>query len=148
MTASRGRSVALLALVPLLAGCFVCVPGRYEVPIPPAGAAPEEVVAAYIDAALGKDSETITAVMVPETDFDEEFNGPFSPFRHWDAAADIEIGDSYAADLDCPPGRECRRVSVSMHLCGDTGHPTGDFIEPFAVHWVKDRWLVSGFGAG
>ncbi|WP_062432108.1 hypothetical protein [Herbidospora daliensis] len=147
MITGRG-ALPVLLLVPLLAGCFICVPGRYEVPIPPAGASPEEVVAAYIDAALGKDSETIRAVMVPETDFHDEFNGPFSPFRHWDAAANIEIGDSYAADLDCPPGRRCRRVSVSMDLCGDTGHPTGEFFEPYSVHWVKDRWLVAGYGAG
>ncbi|GAB1817457.1 hypothetical protein [Herbidospora sp. RD11066] len=147
MIVGRG-ALSILLLVPLLTGCWVCVPGRYEVEVPPAGAAPEEVVAAYIDAALGKDSETIRAVMVPETDFGEEFNGRFSPFRHWDAAANIDIADSYPSEMDCPPGAKCRRMSVSMDLCGDTGYPTGDFWAVFEVRWVRDRWLVSGFGSG
>lgn len=117
--------------------------------MPPASASPEEVVRAYIDALLGKDAETVRAVMVPETDFDNEFNNSINPFRNWISANDITIGESYTSDL-CPAGEKCRRMNVTMELCevNDGSYPDGDFAQSFGVRYVKDRWLVTGFGSG
>ncbi|WP_433412159.1 hypothetical protein ACQP1V_24750 [Microtetraspora malaysiensis] len=145
------RALLVLALIPVLAGCWCGQVVKREVPVPPASASPEEVVRAYIDALLGKDAETVRAVMVPETDFDNEFNNPIGAFRNWISASDITIDESYTSNL-CPgpAGEKCRDMNVTMELCEvDSGsYPDGDFAQSFGVRYVKDRWLVTGFGSG
>ncbi|WP_204283203.1 hypothetical protein [Microbispora amethystogenes] len=138
----------MLVLIPVLAGCWCGQVVRREVPVPPASARPEEVVRAYIDALLGKDAETVRAVMVPETDFDNEFNNPIGAFRNWISASDITIDESYSDP--CPAGEKCRRMNVTMGLCevNSGSYPDGDFAQSFGVRYVKDRWLVTGFGSG
>ncbi|GAA0977999.1 hypothetical protein GCM10009555_040160 [Acrocarpospora macrocephala] len=139
----------MLALIPVLAGCWCGQVVKREVPVPPATAKPEEVVRAYIDALLGKDQETLRAVVVPETDLDNEFNNPINPFKNWISASDISIGESHESDL-CPEGEKCRRMSVTMELCEveNGSYPDGNFAQSFGVRYVKDRWLVTGFGSG
>ncbi|WP_433348474.1 hypothetical protein ACQP25_33880 [Microtetraspora malaysiensis] len=143
------RALLVLTLIPALAGCWCGQVVRREVPVPPASASPEEVVRAYIDALLGKDAKTVRAVMVPETDYDNEFNNPIGAFRNWISASDITIDKSYTSNL-CPAGEKCRSMVVTMELCEvDSGsYPDGDFAQSFGVQYVKDRWLVTGFGSG
>ncbi|WP_327044839.1 hypothetical protein OG320_24275 [Microbispora sp. NBC_01189] len=142
-------ALLVLVLIPVLAGCWCGQVVRREVPVPPASARPEEVVRAYIDALLGKDAETVRAVMVPETDFDDEFNNPNGAFRDWISASDITIDEPYTPNL-CPAEEKCRRMIVTMELCevNSGSYPDGDFAQGFEVRYVKDRWLVTGFGSG
>ncbi|WP_214107068.1 hypothetical protein [Acrocarpospora catenulata] len=143
----------LLPLVLSLAGCGCGEVVRREVPIPPASAHPKAVVLTYIAAVLGKDKETVRAIMVPETDFDSEFGAPVNPFRSWISASDIEVEEPYTPSA-CPSGGPCMRMWVSMELCEVGGgsdpseHFHESFHESFGVRWVGDRWLVTGFGSG
>ena len=118
--------------------------------MPPASAKPEVVVRAYIDALLGKDAETVRAVMVPETDFDNEFNNSIGAFQNWISASDITIHEPYDVPIGCPTGMKCQRMMVIMTLCEVHGgsYPDGNFAQSFGVRYVKDRWLVTGFGSG
>ncbi|WP_214108955.1 hypothetical protein [Acrocarpospora catenulata] len=143
------RALVLLALIPALAGCWCGLGVRREVPVPPASAKPEEVVLAYIEAMVGKDKETARAVMVPDTDFETEFSHPNYPFQSWIWANDITIGEA-SDTTDCPKGERCQSMGVTMHLCevDNPSLPDGNFAHTFWVQYVKDRWLVSGFGSG
>ncbi|GAA0435544.1 hypothetical protein Acor_55970 [Acrocarpospora corrugata] len=118
--------------------------------MPPASAGPREVVGGYIEAVLGKDERTVRAVLVPETDFDNEFTNSIYPFQGWISASGLSIGEPRTSTIDCPDGVRCQRMTVVMDLCAvDNGsYPDGAFAQSFGVRYVKDRWLVSGFGSG
>ncbi|GAA0404213.1 hypothetical protein GCM10010160_36100 [Acrocarpospora corrugata] len=99
--------------------------------MPPVSAGPREVVSAYIEAVLGKDEKTARAIMVPETDFDNEFNNSINPFRDWISASDIGIDEPRTSTIGCPDGESCQRMTVIMDLCAvDNGsYPDGTFAQ-------------------
>jgi len=139
-------------LLAVAAGYWYVTAPRYEVPMPPANASPQQVAVAYMRALDGHDSSTAYALSTPNQRSETQiWLSETAGLTHPTTSAPVAL--TAMTEPDIPHGTETVNVAVTFDYrqnwwSGDPSLSNGEMAWGYVLVHEHGRWLVDDCGMG